>query len=315
MTSTGAERRSLPDSSSLRQRLLGQRRPPTANSSLDGDAVGSVDSDELEGQLNMILNDDRDTPKFRLRDLFNPKRLILFLWNSLHRATFGTICVIVLLWASIFVYASFYYIYIPALDVAHAIHFQFDTVCKESCTMPFANIQLSQYKQPTFFATGQQYRISVNLHVPESDINWDQGMFMLKIQLFDNNHNEIITSSRPAILRYKSPLLRVLYTVVYWPLLVTGLKTETQHLTIPLIENYVDGIKPKAGTATSATITLEGAFRVHSMRFPTFLTFPLAARTIQVYTSSMIVQANLTGLRYVEHAHDVATKPFESLFH
>jgi len=245
------ERGSFPDAS-LRQRFLDQRPSTTSDNS------SSIASEEMDGQLNSLLTGARETPSLKFRDLLSPRQLILFLWNSLHRATFGTICILVLLWAAVFIYISFYYLYIPALDVSHAIHFQFDSVCKETCSVPFANIQLSQYKQPTFFAKGQQYRISVNLDIPESDINWDQGMFMLKVSLYDANQNAITTAARSSILRYKSPLLRILNTVVYWPLLVTGLKSETQHLNIPLIENYVDGVTPKTGTATSAVISLEG---------------------------------------------------------
>ncbi|KAI1309406.1 Seipin [Halotydeus destructor] len=264
---------SLPDVS-FRNRFL-------ANANQAG-SVSSINSEEFDRQLNsaMYSNDQESELEFKLVDVFSPKKIILFLWRTLHRATFGTIFLLVLLWASVFMYISFYYLYIPALDMTHSVHFQFDSICTDKCTLPMANIYLSQYKSPTFFVKGQQYRVGVELDLPESDTNWDQGMFMLKVELFDTNMNLITSASRPAILQYKSPLLRVLSTVVYWPLLVTGLKSETQHLSIPLIESFADGLKPKAGSAAMAVVTLE-------------------ARTIQVYSSTLLISANLSGLRYL----------------
>lgn len=237
---------------SLRQRLLQERdhhiqERRASDESVDSDVVDAMVRDELQPQ-----------PSFRFRDLFSPTYIILFMWNTFHRASFVSIFVIVLLWASVFLYVSFYYLYIPALDVSHAIHFQFDTVCQEKCTVPFAEIQLNQYKAPNFFAKGQLYKIRVDLALPESDINWDQGMFMVKLSLYDTQQRLVQYSARPSILQYKSPLLRYLSIAVYWPLLVTGLKHETQHMVIDLMEDYIDGVRAQVGSATSAKIELEG---------------------------------------------------------
>lgn len=221
------------------------------------DSNSSVDSLTIEHRLNSTMVVE---PSFRFRDIFSPTLVVLLLWKTFHRVTFSGICFAVILWASVFLYISFYYSYIPALDVAHSIHFQFDGTCKDTCTVPVANVLLSNYKTPSFFAKGQSYKIRLDLSMPESDVNWDQGMFMARIQLQDSQQRFIATASRPAILKYKSFALRCMAFFWFWPYLIMGFKEETQHLSIVLIEDYLDGVKPNMGTATNAQIDLQCEF-------------------------------------------------------
>lgn len=287
---------------SLRNRLLNNSEQLQQQARPRPESESSYDSDQFEGDLAARVMAEQEEA-FRWRDLINPKKYILFLWTTFHRATFASICIAIILWASIFMYISFYYIYVPALDASHAIHFQFDSVCKETCSAPFADIQLHHYKSPAFFAKGQSYKVRVDLDLPESDINWDQGMFMVKLALLDAQKRKITSSARPAILRFKSPVLRYLTIACYWPLLVTGLKQETQHLEVVLLEDYTDHVLPRLGSATSAQIELGGKF--YSLPANKTVsnnsgTLPLIARSIQLYTSTLIIQANLTGLRQVD---------------
>ncbi|RWS31603.1 seipin-like protein [Leptotrombidium deliense] len=208
-----------------------------------------------------------------------PRFVILLMWRSLRRLTFVTILVVTIVWSSTFIYITLYYLYVP--DVLHkkVINFQFDSECLEKCLHPYAEVPLSDHKTPTIFSRGQQYIFTVNLHLPESDVNWEQGMFMVKISLYDVNQKLIKSISRSTILHYKSPLVRIISVLAYWPLLITGFRHEEQFLTVPITENYIDGIYPGLGNAVFARVFLE-------------------ARHVQVYSSTLIIEANLSGLRY-----------------
>lgn len=222
--------------------------------------------------------------RFRLGNLFSISWYLSVIWNSIHSATFASVFVILLVWASIFIYITFYFLYIPSLDLSRAIHFQFDSDCghpatDHKCSIPHADIQLGQYKTPTLFAKGQPYRIRVDLNLPESGVNKDQGMFMIKLYLRDMNGKNIVTSSRPSMLTYKSLPVKLIHTFFSWPLYLSGWRRESEEMQVPLIEDYVDGTRPAHGPASSARVEL-------------------IARNLQVYSSTLIIQAHLTGLRY-----------------
>ena len=151
---------------------------------------------------------------------------------------------------------------------------------KGTCNNPYAELQLSSLRSPMYFARGQLYKFRLDMVLPESEINWNQGMFMVRLKLIDNQKKQIVNIAKPVILKYKSPLLRIIYTVFYWPLLVVGLMTETQSTSIMLIEDFSEGSYPNVGPLTEAIIQIE-------------------ARQIQIEPpSKLVIHAHLQGLRY-----------------
>jgi len=110
------------------------------------------------------------------------------------------------------------------------------------------------------FAKGQSYKFLVELDLPESNVNWDQGMFMLRLQLNDERGTIVMNTATSSILRYKSPLLRIVNLLFYWPFLIFNFKQEAQNLVITLHNNYIDGITQGAGPAVSARLIIEGKF-------------------------------------------------------
>ena len=269
----GLETRLESMESSLRRRL--QQGIPAAGS--EGQRRSPFDDmDDASSQSSV-------EERFRFSNLFSISWYLSVIWNSIHSATFASVFVILLMWASVFIYITFYFLYIPSLDLSRSIHFQFDSDCSLSldhkCSIPHADIQLGQYKTPTLFAKGQQYRIRVDLNLPESNVNKEQGMFMIRLSLRDMNSKNIVTSARPSMLTYKSLPVKLIHTLFSWPLFLTGFKRESEDIQVPLIDDYVDGTRPAHGPASSARIEL-------------------IARNLQVYSSTLIIQAHLTGLRY-----------------
>lgn len=226
------------------------------------------------------IDDSRSNTSFTFWNFFSPSWYLSIVWNFVHSATFASVFVILLVWASIFIYITFYFLYIPSLDLSKSIYFHFDSSCSgEKCSNPKAVIPLTEYRNPTLFAKGQQYRIRVDLTVPDSEVNANQGMFMVKLSMFDNNNKEIITTKRPSMLTYKSLVVRLIHTFFNWPFYVVGFSREDEKIKVPMIEEYVDGTRSRAGPANVAEVEL-------------------VSRDIQVYESTLVIQANLTGLRY-----------------
>jgi hypothetical protein len=93
------------------------------------------------------------------------------------------------------------------------------------------------------------------------------------------NNKNIITSSRPAMLTYRSLPVKLIHTLFSWPLYLTGFRRESEDLHVPLIEEYTDGTRPAHGPASIARVEL-------------------IARDLQVYSSTLVITAHLTGLRY-----------------
>lgn len=230
--------------------------------------------------LNDATSEDRSSSSFTIWNLFSPTWYLSIAWNFVQSATFASVFVILLIWASIFIYITFYFLYIPSLDLSKSIYFHFDSACSGlECSNPKATIPLTEYRNPTLFAKGQQYRIRVDLTVPDSEVNAQQGMFMVKLSLFDANNKEITTAKRPSMLTYKSLVVRLIHTFFNWPFYVVGFSREDEKLKVSMIEEYVDGTRSRAGPAQVAQVEL-------------------VSRDIQVYESTLVIQANLTGLRY-----------------
>jgi hypothetical protein len=82
--------------------------------------------------------------------------------------------------------------------------------------------------------------VSIQLHVPTSDINFNLGNFMVNVELLSNNGTTLATSSRPAILRYQSMTQRILHVFAKAIPLLFGWTEESQYIHLTLIENYIE---------------------------------------------------------------------------
>ncbi|XP_074593541.1 lipid droplet biogenesis associated protein seipin [Brevipalpus obovatus] len=211
--------------------------------------------------------------------ILSPSSLILFAWNTFNRFTFISVLFILICWTSAFTYTTLYFLYVPTLIHHRMVNFQFDLRCQDNCLNPSAEVPLYDYKTPSIFARGQSYDFHIELDLPESDVNWDQGMFMVRMRLLDERKNEVINYATPSILQYKSPILRIANLVCYWPLYLSGFTKEAQHLAVPLATNFIDGFSPRHGLASMANISIE-------------------AKQIQLYSATLAIKANLRGLRY-----------------
>ncbi|XP_027202284.2 lipid droplet biogenesis associated protein seipin isoform X1 [Dermatophagoides pteronyssinus] len=91
-----------------------------------------------------------------------------------------------------------------------------------------------------FFHRGHIYYFELQLRMPDSQVNRNLGMFMIRLRLFDQHDNEIYDIYRPAILPYTSWLLSLAKMIAYIPLYLIGWLTETYTIKIKLLDQHAD---------------------------------------------------------------------------
>lgn len=87
---------------------------------------------------------------------------------------------------------------------------------------------------------GQPYKVYLHIDMPESPENQNIGMFMVCAEMRDQKTTLRGHSCRAAMLHYKSPLLHKISTWLTVPLLMLGVKEETQRIPVELFSNYED---------------------------------------------------------------------------
>jgi len=190
---------------------------------------------------------------------------------------------VVIVWASCFIYISLYYLYLPQITFTRPIFLQHDPLCKQDyCQIPYAEIDLADKRSPISFARGQQYEFAVKLDLPESDVNWDQGQFMVRMKLIDKSGRIVYNVARAAILTYKSPLLRILNTFMFSFTMLFGWHEEKQSIYLTMVDNFLD----------------DSDIRISTLRIEIEV-----ARKIQIYHSQLFIEAKLSGLRYYMYHH------------
>lgn len=191
-------------------------------------------------------------------------------------------CVLVLLlWVSIFLYGSFYYSYMPTVSFSTPVHFYYTSDCDSSesalCSFPTANISFMKNDKDQVMANGQPYRISVDLEMPESPVNEQVGMFMVKLICYTKGGKIVSSVGRSTMLHYRSSLLKTISTLLFSPLLLSGMAEQKQLIEVELVSNYkTNAYEPTVG----AVIEIQ-------------------SRRVQIYSSQLRIHAYFTGIRYV----------------
>jgi len=198
-------------------------------------------------------------------------RVIRMIYSSIE--SFLTFVLIVAL--SVFLYATFYYTFMPLQLQKHPVRLQFEP-CRDGpgvCSYPNASVSLNK---KIILSKGQPYSISLGLEVPESTKNLDLGMFMacMDIDLEDGSQ---VSSCQYGLLEFKSQFLNYLETFVLAPLFVSGTSKQKQQVLINFFSGYFDDPQ---NSATNAHIQIQSKY-------------------LQVYSSEVLIFAEFTGLRRI----------------
>lgn len=210
-------------------------------------------------------------------------KLPFAVFNSVRQLVSQTFFVAVLFsvitWTSILLYGVFYWNYIPKSSHVYPVHLHFESkACPGGfCDYPIADVAIVRPGQDNYLARGQRYKIYLELEMPESEANQRIGMFTVRLDMISEDGEVLRSTQRSGVLRYKSMLVRIFSTLTYIPMLLFGSAEEKQTVSVLLFDRYEeDYAKP----ATQATITIRNSH-------------------IEVYTATLKIFADFTGLRYL----------------
>ncbi|CAL1613628.1 unnamed protein product [Knipowitschia caucasica] len=192
------------------------------------------------------------------------------------------------LWVAAFLYGSFYFSYMPKATYSTPVNYYYRTDCETPgsflCSYPVANVSLMKNKKHVL-TFGQAYQLSLQLEMPDSPVNQEIGMFMVRATCFSQDGGQVASSSRAlsassshfGVLRYRSDLVRTLETLLLFPAFLTSTVEQKQMLEVELFSEYTDD-----PYAPSDTAIIE-----------------IMSSKVQIYSSQLLVHAHFTGLRYL----------------
>lgn len=135
---------------------------------------------------------------------------------------------------SILLYSLFYNWYLPRPHITRSIDF--------GLYPPSELIgEVSLFDRPSYtLHQGQEYKISLLLDLPESDLNFDLGMFGVTLDVVDIDGRKTNSIKTMGTLVYKSFLLRSITTLFYFPWYLFGRFEQRQIVNLLIKESYVD---------------------------------------------------------------------------
>ena len=194
---------------------------------------------------------------------------------------------------SLLTYTTFYYTYIPRTSHIIPVNLQFNGCGKERgiCSYPSANTSLLQTYNEYRLAKGQNYRIVLNLDMPESEVNNRLGMFMVHVKTQNKNGENLQSSSVSSMLHFKSNLLSQLTAITLLPLFLFLGWEEKQIISVELFSKYSEGINERMA----------------------FLHTVIESRNIEIYSADISITAEFSGLRYLMFYHPIFSTVVGSL--
>lgn len=227
-------------------------------------------------------------------------------WKELiYKLLIITLTGAVLIYASVFMYGSFYFAFIPVVAHEAPLHVGFEPCfdAPQKCGFINASVPMNmlsgsgnqganpERNSPVLMA-GQPYTVVVALNMPESPRNLELGMFMSCLQVLSGNKaqksdkEEIIRSScKSSMLQYRSILLRTIETLIFVPFYVSGHLVEKQNVYVEFFDDFTDNPLNPAKQ----------------------LEFELQSRFAEIYDARLIIHAKFVGLRYFMYYYPVTS--------
>jgi len=256
------------------------QRITRAKNTVIGTAIGTVNQ----------IDETISSGKSKLKNTIDSGR------EWIYRFVIVTLTALVLIFASVFMYGSFYFAFIPVVEHEASLHvgFQpcFDT--PQKCGFINASVSMNMLSgtggqganperpSPVLMA-GQPYTVVVALNMPESPRNLDLGMFMSCLQVASSDKTtksgkeEIIRSScKSSMIQYRSALLRTIETLILAPFYMSGHLVEKQNVYIEFFDDFKDNPLNPANQ----------------------MEFELQSRFAEVYNARLIIHAKFVGIRY-----------------
>jgi len=207
------------------------------------------------------------------------------------RTLIVVLTVAILILASVFIYGSFYFAFVPAPAHRAPLFLGFEP-CENSptkCGFMNASVHFNvleggaqMSRTPSGSAVlmaGQAYTVMVALRMPESPKNTDLGMFMSCLQMKSESASAagpVKSSCKSSMMNFRSDLLRAMGTVSLAPFLMSGRIVEQQTVFIEFFHDFSDN---PLNPVVSAD-------------------FEIKSRFAEIYDAELIIHAKFSGLRY-----------------
>jgi len=205
-----------------------------------------------------------------------------------------------LLTTSCMAFGILYLCLVPRRLHDRPVYLDYQSVAQRSAKVagvqqPFAKIDfLTEYTQwePTnltkasstskkLLKTGQKYTIIAEFVMPESEANQALGVFMVDLALKTPKDELLAVSHRPALLQYRSPVANFLEKLFLWPFFSIGLLHERQTLQVFCFDSFQE---------TNEYPMTKAEIRISTDK-------------AQVYSASLVITAQLSGLSYLLQHH------------
>ncbi|EGG21824.1 hypothetical protein DFA_01710 [Cavenderia fasciculata] len=173
-------------------------------------------------------------------------------------------------------YAVLYSYFVPKVSSEEPLYFDFNGHRSVVATTEVA----------VSFQRSQLYDIYLNLEMPESPKNEDMGMFMVCLDLDSQdkwNPHKLLSVCRPATIKYRSPIIKSIKSVLMSIPYIFGLYEEKQELSISLVEDLPF---KRFYQTVSASISILN-------------------KNIQIYSARLSFQAKLSGLEYYMYYYPI----------
>ncbi|XP_052182599.1 seipin-2 [Diospyros lotus] len=136
---------------------------------------------------------------------------------------------------------------------------------------------------PRVIPVKHKLQVTVSLTLPESDYNRNLGIFQVRVDFLSASGKAIASSSRPCMLQFKSPPIRLLLTFLKAVPLVAGYSSETQTLTFKF-RGFAEGDIPTA----CLRVTIEQRAE-----------FQPGAGIPEIYDASLLLESELPLLKRI----------------
>ncbi len=146
----------------------------------------------------------------------------------------------------------------------------------------------------TILAPGQRYFFELVLTLPESDINKQLGVFMVKVELLSADRSLLAASKQHSMLPYESSIVTLFRKTMLILPLVFGLMSETRTITLLAFDHYTGRRGEKPISLVEITLGV-----------PNPALFPITLQTIQIHSAELrygkemnVIQAFLRRWQY-----------------
>jgi len=187
--------------------------------------------------------------------------------------------------AAIFLYGAFYFAMIPSTALSLPVSFVFNSC--QTVGQPCSYITGVVNIKPGQLVPGLKYSIQLLLDVPDSASNAEVGMFLTCAKITYGGEVDQESAGNggmhcsSALVPYRSSHLRILDTVMWSPLYLTGLTAQNTELEIEIKKEHQEN--PHAPTQR---IDLE-----------------IRTSKLQIYKGILKIWTDLTGVRYWMYHH------------